>query len=201
MADDSVRMQKQVPAVQVARKNRGRSTDSVHRQRDGHSSCATKAKCQRFGQPGRSWRFHQCSSWTRLSTYLLRCNARCPWFSVYRKHSRCRSCSSSQFQPSNRLEMRDNLLTYNEVNLRGQEMVWNAVSMRGRTREPDWSDCAVLAQWRGAPRIRRNSRSRTSRSVTRCRSEGGVGKCKNTKQMLAEAESTNPGRDTHPPLK
>ena len=32
--------------------------------------------------------------------------------------------------------------------------------------------------------------------MTRCRSEGGVGKRKNTKQTLAEAESTNPGRDT-----
>ena len=32
-------------------------------------------------------------------------------------------------------------------------------------------------------------------NVTRCRSEGGVGKRKNTKQTLEEAESTNPGRD------
>ena len=32
--------------------------------------------------------------------------------------------------------------------------------------------------------------------MTRCRSEGGAGKRKNTKQTLAEAESTNPGRDT-----
>ena len=49
--------------------------------------------------------------------------------------------------------------------LREQEMVWNAVSMRCRTREPDWSDCAVCAvpaQWRGVPRIRRNSRFGTS---------------------------------------
>ena len=53
-------------------------------------------------------------------------------------------------------------------------MVWNAVSMRGRAREPDWTDCTVPAQWRGASRIRRNSRSRTSRSVTKCRSEGGT---------------------------
>ena len=57
-------------------------------------------------------------------------------------------------------------------------------------------DCTVPAQWWGESRIRRNSRSRTSRSVTKCRSEGGTTKRKNTKQMLAEAESTNPGRDT-----
>ena len=38
----------------------------------------------------------------------------------------------------------------------------------------------MLAQWRGAPRIPRNSRSRTSRSVTRCRSKGGTGKHRNT---------------------
>ena len=44
----------------------------------------------------------------------------------------------------------------------------------GRAREPVWSDCTVLAQWRGAPRIPRNSRSRTSRSVMRCRNEGGI---------------------------
>ena len=50
----------------------------------------------------------------------------------------------------------------------------------GRAREPDWSDCTVLAQWRGASRIPRNSRSRTSRSVTRCRSEEGTGKHRNT---------------------
>ena len=45
-------------------------------------------------------------------------------------------------------------------------------------------------------RIRRNSRTRTSRSVTKCRSEGGTAKRKNIKQMLAEAKSTSPGRDT-----
>ena len=38
----------------------------------------------------------------------------------------------------------------------------------GRARELDWSDCTVLAQWRGEPWIPRNSRSRTSRSVTSC---------------------------------
>ena len=47
-----------------------------------------------------------------------------------------------------------------------------------------------------APNLRWRERIGTRcGSMTRCRSEGGVGKRKNTKQTLAEAESTNPGRD------
>ena len=47
-----------------------------------------------------------------------------------------------------------------------------------------------------APNLRWKERIGTRcESVTRCRSEGGVGKRKNTKQTLAEAETTNPGRD------
>ena len=47
-----------------------------------------------------------------------------------------------------------------------------------------------------APNLRWKERIGTRcESVTKCRSEGGVGKRKNTKQTLAEAETTNPGRD------
>ena len=48
-----------------------------------------------------------------------------------------------------------------------------------------------------APNLRWRERIGTRcGNLTRCRSEGGVGKRKNTKQTLAEAESTNPGRVT-----
>ena len=70
-------------------------------------------------------------------------------------------------------------------------MVWNAVSMRSRAREPDQSDCTVPAQWRGASRIRRNSRLRTSRGVSRTAVQGNhkvAKQAENTKIVLTNTE-------------
>ena len=65
--------------------------------------------------------------------------------------------------------LQDILTMYNEVNCVDKKLGVEHRSHRdGRAREPDRPDCTVPAQWRGAPRIPRNSRSRISRSVTRC---------------------------------
>ena len=53
--------------------------------------------------------------------------------------------------------------------LRGQEnLVWNIGPIETmELRKPDWSGCTGPVQWRGAPRISKSSRSRTS-SMTMC---------------------------------
>ena len=45
-------------------------------------SC-NRGRYEQCRRSGRMWRFHKCSSWTRLSRCQLWCNARCPWFRRY----------------------------------------------------------------------------------------------------------------------
>ena len=74
-------------------------------------------------------------------------------------------------------------------------MVWNAVSMRCRAREPDRSDCTVPAQWRGASRIRRNSRSARGVSRTAVQGNHKVAKqAENTKIVLTNLDEKLTGK-------
>ena len=91
--------------------------------------------------------------------------------------------------------------------LRGQEMVWNAshrdawsgtqIPLR---QQSSWTRSVKTAQCLHSGEESHESEGTHAHELPEvwpsARSEGGTTKRKNTKQMLAEAESTNPGRDT-----
>ena len=63
---------------------------SCNRGRSSRSSCTedrgdAQIQYQRCRLSRRPWRLHKCSSWTRLSTCPLWCNAKCSWFRWCRK--------------------------------------------------------------------------------------------------------------------
>ena len=65
--------------------------------------------------------------------------------------------------------LQDNLTKYNEVNCKDKKLGEEHRSHRDvEARVPVWTECTVLVQWQGPPRISWSSKPRTSRSATMC---------------------------------